>query len=111
MAPTSLGADIKTYLAEEGIPQKVLAERADVSQATVSRALGQDPQRNSEARQRLMIFIREHAVARQGPAEAFAALEQIWDGTEAHAGALAELIRSSRGLWPSLAQRGGHDGG
>lgn len=102
-----LSATIRAYLAREGVTQGELARRAGVSQSAVSRALGGMAQRNGRARRRLSIYMQQ---AHLRPEVVNSALLETWDGTEAHAHALATLIRASRELWPDLGEEGARDG-
>ncbi len=104
-----LRAAIHAYMAREGVGQTVLAARAGVSQTTVSRVLRLQAIRSGQARVRLVAFMHKEGVT-TSPAAAQTALGLVWDGSDAHAEALAELIRASRELWPGLAEEEG-DGG
>jgi transcriptional regulator with XRE-family HTH domain len=98
-----LSAAVTSVLREQGLSQRQLAERAGVSQATVSRAKSQLPLRPGYARGRLIAYLR-----RQGQLPSleaiFTAVDEIWDGSEAHADALAQLLLASRELWPKLRE-------
>jgi transcriptional regulator with XRE-family HTH domain len=98
---TELARDIEALLAAEGINQQALAERAQVSQATVSRARNGPPLRNGVARARLVRYMQQYSSSRT-PAPAAEVLREVWDGTDQHALALAALLRASRELWPNL---------
>lgn len=94
------GALISAYRTREGITQKELGERAGVSQATVSRAERAEPIRNGQARSRLFTFMQGVQPPAGDLEPALTAMQETWDGSEAHAEALATLIRASRELWP-----------
>lgn len=96
-------------MAREGINQNEVARRARVSQSTVSRLLRQQPVRSGAARARLVTFMQERPEAGELTAVQ-TALTLVWDGSDAHADALAGLIAASRELWPGLSGREG-DGG
>jgi transcriptional regulator with XRE-family HTH domain len=100
----AVSAAINALLTQERISQATLASRAGVSQPTVSRAarglaLGPGP-----AKTRLLAYLRDQGVT-VGDGAILSAVNEIWDGSEAHAAALAHLVRASRALWPDL-QRG-----
>lgn len=98
---------VRLYLDQEGISQHELAERAQVSQPTVSRALTGSPKRHGPARTQLFKFIRQQTRSSSlGPRNLTAAVEEVWDGTEAHEVALASLIVASAELWPKMKGRG-----
>ncbi len=98
---TELARAIEALLNAEGITQNTLAKRARVSQATVSRARRGPLERNGAAHGRLVRYMQEYSASRT-PAPAAEVLRDVWDGTEAHALALAALLRASRELWPKL---------
>jgi arginine repressor len=98
-----LGEAVRIILEREGMTQAELAERVGVSQATVSRAMNQQALRPSQARARLFSFMQEQKVG-PDPDPAFRAIREVWDGSTAHAAALARLVRASRELWPRLGR-------
>lgn len=92
-------ATILAYRKAKGLTQKELASKAGVSQSTVSRAERSSPVRNGQAHGQLVSYM-QHMGAPTGEAEpALTAVRETWDGTEAHAEALATLIRASLKLW------------
>ncbi len=96
---------ITDILSREGITQKELAKRAGVDQATVSRAARRLPRRRTTAHAKLCKYMQLVAPTVSVPSEAIGdALRETWDGSDAHAAALAELIRASRELWPQLGK-------
>ena len=101
------GIDIvRLYLDREGISQQELAERAHVSQPTVSRALTRQPRRHTRAYRRLLKFIHEQSgAAPSPPATVAVAVESVWDGSREHEQALAALITASAELWPKMQGR------
>jgi hypothetical protein len=92
-------SEIEALLRREGISQTVLAQRALVSQPTISRARRRIPLRRSKQYEKLCIYIRKELEALALPGTARNALAEIWDGSPAHAEALAGLIRASNELW------------
>lgn len=102
-----LGSDVtqltRAYLRITGETQVTLASKAGVSQSTVSRAINVIPDRNGAAKARLCIYI-QNALADASLISAVDALTEIWDGSEAHANALATLIAASGELWPRLGE-------
>ena len=98
---------VRLYLEQERISQGELARRAQVSQATVSRALVREPKRHARAQAQLMAFIHKHSGLRTSPPTTVAAaVDDVWDGSDAHEKALAALILASAELWPSMKGRG-----
>jgi hypothetical protein len=95
-----LSSAVISLLRQEGISQRELADRVGVSQATVSRAARGHPLRPGAARGRLLVYLREHR-GLSAAEPIFAAVGEIWDGSDAHAVALAQLLLASRGLWPN----------
>lgn len=92
---------VRSLLEREGISQRTLAHRAGVSQATVSRAARGKPLARGHAQARLLAYMHEQRIV--GTADPiFSAISEIWDGSDAHAAALAHLLRASRELWPNL---------
>ena len=105
MDRTDIGVAITALLEREGISQKVLAQRAEVDQATVSRALRRRPARHTAAYARLCNYMQYAAPKLSAiPTPVVDAVRETWDGSAEHAAALAKLIRASRELWPSLGQ-------
>lgn len=96
-----MSATITALLARRGITQGDLAREANVSQATVSRAISGKAIRGGRARARLFIYIHSLPPA---PQRAIDAVQQVWDGSGAHEDALAQLIRASGELWPKLGK-------
>jgi hypothetical protein len=103
-----LRAAIRAYMARESVSQSEVAKRAAVSQSTVSRALKRQPIYSGRARAKLFIFMHKQPKATTAPVQT--ALGLVWDGTDAHAEALADLITASGRLWPGLREEDGDDG-
>ena len=99
-----LASEIQEFLAREGLSQTALAQRAHVSQSAVSRAVSGSPTRNGRARRKLVEYMRQ-AHGLPAPRPTLDAIAATWDGSEAHAEALARLILASGGLWPNLGRR------
>lgn len=98
--------EIEALLNREGISQAVLAQRASVSQPTISRARRRIPLRRSKQYERLCIYIRNELKTIALPGTARDALAEIWDGSPAHDDALAGLIRASSELWRTDGEEG-----
>jgi transcriptional regulator with XRE-family HTH domain len=102
-------AQIRAYMTKNALDQGTLASEAGVSQATVSRVLAGLPARRGRAFLRLMAHVgrqgegTEPSVA--GKKRVARAFERIWDGTDAHATAVARIIEDLAGLTPSKALR------
>ena len=92
-------SQVRDLLATKGWTQKELAEKARVSQPTISRALKRNPLRATQPHRRLMQFIHEHSLP---SATAVSAVSHVWDGTPEHDSALAALITASSALWPKM---------
>lgn len=99
-----LASEIRELLSREGLSQSMLAQRAGVSQSAVSRAVSGSAMRNGRARRKLVEYMRQ-AQGLPAPRPTLNAIAATWDGSEAHAEALAKLILASGGLWPSLGRR------
>lgn len=98
--------EIEALLSREGISQAVLAQRASVSQPTISRARRRVPLRRSKQYEKLCSYIRDELKTVALPGTARDALAEIWDGSSAHAEALAGLIRASSKLWRTGSEKG-----
>jgi|SRR6185503_7533832 len=88
---------------ERDLTQEDIARAAKVSQSTVSRALSGAPLRRGRARVRLFTYanIQEHVEAsRAGPGAVMDAFVRIWDGSPAHADAVAQVVDSLVHLRP-----------
>ncbi len=83
----------------EGISQKELAERATVSQSTVSRALANIPEKRSVARRKLFNYMQQRA-SETMPEAISIAFRRVWDGSDVHTAALARLIEATEDLRP-----------
>ena len=103
-----LRAAIRAYMARESVSQSEVARRAAVSQSTVSRGLKRQPVYSGRARAKLVMFMQKQAKGTTAPIQT--ALGLVWDGTDAHADALADLITASGRLWPGLRGEDEDDG-
>ncbi len=99
---------------EHGLKQRQMAITAGVSQSTVSRALKGATLRRGQARSRLCRFVGvNESEATTDPAKpserVLAAFYRIWDHTEAHADAIAQVIDALGALRPpsQLGEVGG----
>jgi transcriptional regulator with XRE-family HTH domain len=100
-----ISEQLHAYMRARKLSQSELASRAGVNQATVSRALRKQPTRHSRALQRLCIYADiEYG---EGPKSTTSsskliieAFQEVWDGTDAHAAAIARIIQASKGLRP-----------
>lgn len=63
----------------------------------ISRVCSTDRRRTSQAYQRLCVFMQQRGFL-SGPAAAYDALDEAWDGTAEHEAALAGLIVASKEL-------------
>lgn len=85
------------------LSQNDIAKEANVSQASVSRALRRGPQRQGKANTKLFIYMQQRSglgSSRKGAGVVADAFEAIWDRSEAHAIAIARIIKASDGLRP-----------
>jgi transposase len=101
MQYANISSLVREFLEVEGISQKELAGRADVSQSTVSRAIAGVPEKRSVARRRLFSYMQKHR-SETMPEAISSALRHVWDGSDMHALALARIIEATDGLHPSL---------
>ena len=110
MQEVDLAEEIRIVMRREGTSQASLARSASVSQATVSRVLtGQRPPiRQGAARQRLLIYMQQRGDAIRTPSAAaeavVTAFNRVWDGSEAHAVALAKIIKATEDLRPMASE-------
>ena len=100
-----LAEGLLTLIHSRHLSQESIAKAAKVSQATVSRALRGRIKRQGRARTRLFIYIRQElqkeGLSGTGKEKVVKAFENIWDGSEEHAAAIAKIIRASGGLLPA----------
>lgn len=92
-----------------GISQEAIAEAIGASQSQVSRVLSGNSRRRSRLFDEVCKYVNSHASRTPGAAsiaespELVAAIESVWDGSQAHAQALASVIRSLAALQPGSA--------
>ena len=103
-----LRAAIRAYMARESVSQQEVARRAAISQSSVSRVLNRQPVHSGRARAKLVMFMQNQAKGTTAPIQT--ALGLVWDGTDSHAEALADLITASGRLWPGLRGEDADDG-
>ena len=99
---------IRALIAEKGLTQAQLAERARISQSTVSRMLRSASKRYGRARQKLFTYARRQEPSvddstEHGPKRVATAFHRIWDGTDAHAAAIVRIINALAGLRPKAS--------
>jgi transcriptional regulator with XRE-family HTH domain len=102
---------VRKFLRAEGISQTKLAELAQVSQSTVSRALRSTPAKHSAAHARLFRYLQAQARPIDdswlvGSDRVLSAFGRISDGSEEHAVVIAKMIDATRGLAPRLLDTG-----
>jgi len=99
--------EIGTFIEENELSQADLARRAGVSQPTVSRALQGRRRRSTLQRRKLLEYIRSRTGQPRGRRYApgvdqvASAFERIWDGSKAHAQAVANVIDAMDNLRPA----------
>lgn len=100
-------AEILQFMEDEDLGQSSLADAANVSQATVSRALGHKPLRRGRAYLRLLSYVRSKRRKKPlgGKNRVAKAFERIWDGSDVHAEVIAQIIEDLGGLRPSQELR------
>lgn len=88
-----------------GITQGEIADAVQASQSQVSRILNGESSKASRVAEEVFLFVEKYGVgvtaeAVQKNEELVAALSEIWNGSAAHAKALATVIRSLAALGP-----------
>lgn len=97
--PRRLALSLAARIRSEGITQTQLAVAIEASQSQVSRILSGRIVRHTKLLDRLCAYARhrlnfgKHSDVRRN-AELMAALADVWDGSDEHAHALAQIIRS-----------------
>lgn len=97
MQDEETAAKILAYMSQHGLTQQELADKAHVSQPTVSRAINGRRLRRGAARRKLFTCVgidesRQVSVLLNARKRVLAAFERIWDRTDAHAEAIARVI-------------------
>jgi DNA-binding XRE family transcriptional regulator len=104
--------EINTFIEDTGLSQAELAKKAGVSQPTISRCIRNRRERFSSQCRKLVAYIRAHKRTSSRPnytpgvnrvTNAFA---RIWDGSDAHARAIANVIDAMVDLRPADTRRG-----
>jgi hypothetical protein len=98
---SDLRSTLRVHMSRNAISQARVALEANVSQATVSRALSTPSRREGPARSKLFIYLQKSS---PHPQKALDAIEQVWDGSPEHDGALARLIEASSDLGPKVGR-------
>ena len=96
---------------ERHLGQAGLGREAGVSQSTVSRALNGVPLRHGRSRSKLFTYAKirdpnQQGPPKKGPQRVMTAFQRIWDGTEAHASAVARIIDALEDLKPANKKKG-----
>ena len=91
-----------------GITQADIADAVQASQSQVSRILSGESSKASRVAEEVFLFVEKYGVgvtaeAVQRNEELVTALSEIWNGSAAHAKALATVIRSLAALGPLSA--------
>ena len=104
MQQQSLAKQLRAFMESRHLSQKVVANAAKISQSTVSRALNGEIERQGGAKSKLFIYMQKQLQAEgmqgKGKEKVINAFEAIWDGSEAHAIAIARIIKASQQLRP-----------
>ena len=100
-----LSQKLGDFISTSGLSQEELATKAGVSQSTVSRALRRFPKKHSQAVVKLCSYAgielkNDVSSTATGTKQVLKAFGEIWDGSDAHAAAIARIIEASRGLIP-----------
>lgn len=99
---------LREFKTKEGLSQSQLAEKANVSQSTVSRTLLGAAQRHGAARKKLFTYVKNESKGNRtetGAGLVLKAFEEIWDGSDNHAAAVARVIDAMDGLKPETIGR------
>lgn len=97
--PRRIASSLAVRFKAAGVTQSKIASAIGVSQSQVSRVLSGRIIRHTKLLERLCIYASSQLHLNKRPnvsrnAELMAALSEVWDGSDAHAQALAEVIRS-----------------
>ena len=111
MQEDSLTATLHALIQERQLSQKDVARAADISQSTVSRTLSGKIIRRGQAKKKLFKYMQQElwkAKMSTGKNKIIEAFESIWDGSEAQADAVANIIEACGKLTPAK-NSGGND--
>jgi transcriptional regulator with XRE-family HTH domain len=107
MQEESLGTQLKAIMEVNHLSQKDVASAVEISQATVSRVLRIPRVRKSKATAKLFSYMQQYSTTgknSEGQTIVLQAFESIWDRSEAHATAIATIIKATAGLAPQERQ-------
>lgn len=97
---------LKALMEINKMNQRQVAEAANVSQPTISRAIHRGYIRRSEPRNRIENFLKNNASILNKklklPIVMACAFREVWDKTDDHAQELAKVIRSLEGMGPRV---------
>jgi predicted XRE-type DNA-binding protein len=104
MQQESLAKQLRAFMESRHLSQKIVAKGAKISQPTVSRALRGGVERQGRAKSKLFIYmqkeLRAEGLQGKGREKVINAFEAIWDGSEAHAIAVAKIIKALQEFKP-----------
>jgi transcriptional regulator with XRE-family HTH domain len=97
--PRRIASSLAVRFKDAGITQSTIASAIGVNQSQVSRVLSGRIVRHTKLLEKLCIYASSQLHLNKRPtvsrnAELMAALSEVWDGSDAHAHALAQVIRS-----------------
>lgn len=103
--PKQLALALAPQFKSAGLTQAEIANAIGASQSQVSRVLSGHIKRRTKLLEKLCIYAKKQMPHTDGPdvrtnSELMSALTEVWDGTEDHAQALAQVIRSLAQLHP-----------
>jgi transcriptional regulator with XRE-family HTH domain len=106
MQDSQLAKGLREVMERFGLTQFEVASKARVSQSSVCRALQGKVRVAGYVRARLFSYIHAeleaHMTHLEGEDRVLKAFTEIWDGTEEHAAAIAEIITATRELRPAI---------
>lgn len=97
--PKHIASSLSARFKAAGITQSAIADAIGVSQSQVSRVFSGYITRRTKLLEKLCVYASSQLHLEKQPnvrrnAELMAALSEVWDGSDAHARALAQVIRS-----------------
>ncbi len=100
---------LREFMVRRGLSQARLARLARVSQATVSRTLHGVREQHGQARHKLLTYAEiqetiQDRSAGHGVKQVTRAFSRIWDGSDAHATAIVNVIDALAGLKPGQSR-------